>query len=407
MSNGLVPTLNVSIDFTNAPTNATRVWTDVTTDVRSLNYTLSGRNDVLATTSTGSLSMTLSNKSGNYDPSNTNGAYTVAHGYLGVRQFLYIQVQGQWSGTAYNRWTGCIESWDVSWPSAGKDNIVSVTASDVLQILNNFDLGGNDLPEESTGARVATVCALIPALPCTNTPGRSYCVDSGTLTPGMSAMSHLQQVESTENGRLFADGGGTINFQDRYWRVFNSTTVQGTIGDAAGEIRYTPTADLASNTSNLWNHAVINPTPSPGESGLGTAIADNTASQTAYFPRTIQKTYLTDNLYDCIDAAQWLVQIYGTPKPKLPAIQLLPSQNTSLWPAVLGLNNSDLVTFKRRPSYGGTISSNMYIEQVAETIIPGTDWQTTVQMLPVLDYPGVSLWILGTAALGSTTALAY
>ena len=52
---GNLPLLEVCIDFTNNPTNGSRVWTDVTADIRQISYTRAGRSDALQQTATGSL----------------------------------------------------------------------------------------------------------------------------------------------------------------------------------------------------------------------------------------------------------------------------------------------------------------------------------------------------------------
>ena len=66
--------------------------------------------------------------------------------------------------------------------------------------------------------------------------GQSSIVDSGTISTGTNALSHLQDVEATENGRLFADAGGTIQFQDRHYRLQHSASPMGTIGDGTAPL---------------------------------------------------------------------------------------------------------------------------------------------------------------------------
>ena len=407
------PMLNVAIDFTNSPTSPTRTWTDVTECVRSLSYTLDGRTDVLATTSTGTLSMLLDNNTGNFDPLMFGGAYS-GEGHLGIRRFLWVRVQGQYGATTSVRWTGLIDSWSPGWPSAGRDNVCAVTASTGLMVLNNFDLGGNDFPQEWTGARVQAVMALIPAFSVNAAAGHSICVDTGLISYGIKALSHLQQVEDTENGRLFFDASGVLQFQDRYWRINYSPTPLGTIGDQPGQIPYDPGASMALNDSQVWSQAVITPTAAPGAaSSGGTAVYLNEAAAANDFQRTISKTYLTDDIFDCEDGAAWLTQIYGDPAPKLPALALQGMAAPALWPQILSMANSQRWTFVRTPSYadGFGIASDHYIEQVSEVVVPGTSWVTTVQLLPCADYGNApNFWQLGYSeygTLGQQTYLSY
>src|SRR4051812_33820982 len=85
------PGLSVEIDFTNDPTNPTRVWTDITPDIRALTYTRSGRDDELQRTSAGTLTCTLDNRTGKYDPTNTTSPY-----WPGVKRMRWIRVRAYW-----------------------------------------------------------------------------------------------------------------------------------------------------------------------------------------------------------------------------------------------------------------------------------------------------------------------
>ena len=215
---GALPKLKVEVDFANDPSGTTRDWTDITADVRSLSYTRSGRNDVLQRTSTGTLSMVLDNASGDYDPSNAASVYAP-----GPKRMRWIRVTAQWAGDAYPRWQGLVTSWAASWPQAGKDSVVSVTASDALKVLNLTDIGGSVFPAQRTDERVSLICSLVNLVAGVAT-GQTDVVASGTISPNTSALSHLQDVEDTENGRLYADASAQIIFQDRHWRLTRSTT---------------------------------------------------------------------------------------------------------------------------------------------------------------------------------------
>ncbi len=390
-AHGKLPSLEVSIDFTNDPTGSTRTWTDVTTDVRQLSYTRGGRSDALQQTSQGSLSMVLDNLLGNYDPSNTAGVY-----YPGVKRMRWMRVRAQWAGVTYNRWQGLIGSWAVSWPGPGKDSIVSVTATDSLKVLSLLNLVDAVYAPERTDERFTAV--LITAqLPWTATVGQSRVV-LGTIST--SGLSHIQDVENTENGRIFADAGGTIVFQDRSYRLTHSATSQGTIGDASGEIPYRDTS-YTSDDANIWNEALVTP------SGGTAETASDATSEGHYFTRTLSRSLLTSDQAEALDAAQYLVATYKDPAPKLPALTLLPARSTSAWPIVLGAANSQRFTFRRRPSYGGTINADGFVEQVADTVTPGAGWDVTLQLAPAVDQ---SFWMLGDASfglLGKTTVLIY
>lgn len=392
-SKGLLPLLEVSVDFTNDPTNPTRVWTDITLDVRSLSFTRAGRTDPTQSTTPGRLTMVMNNRSGNYDPTNAAGVY-----YPGVKQTRWLRVRAQWAGVTYNRWQGVIQGIELQWPEAGKDATATVTAASALGVLNVFDLGSYSFAAERTDQRVADVCAL-PGLPTNLDTGISSVVVSGTFSYGNSALSHLQQVEQTENGRLFDDAGGTVVFQSRHWRLLNAAASSGTIGDAAGQIPYTEQAQLTSDDTNLWNLAAVTP------SGGSVVTSYAAVSGTAHYPRALTRTLLTSDPVEAESCAQYLVGIYGSPSPKLPALTLKPARATGTWATVLSLANSQRATFKRAAA--AAISDDGYVEQIGEAILPGSQWDVTVQLSAAADQSG---WILQDAVLGvlgSTTVLVY
>lgn len=391
-----LPDLSVEIDFTTDPTTPIREWTDVTTDVRALAYARSGRSDPLQQTSTGSLSMTLNNRSGNYDPLNTTGAY-----YPGVKRLRWMRVRARWNGIVYPRWQGVITTITPSWPGS-HDSVVDIQAADALTVLSLFDLGGLDLVAKLSGDRVTDVCDAAGLVSVVD-PGISTMVDTGTISTGSSALSHLQAVEETENGRVFADESGRIVFQDRHHRWPPSS--KGTIGDHAGEIPYRDVA-LTQDDSNVWNRAAVT-TATPAGGTAVEVFATDPASQASYYARTLTRTLLTADATEAQSAAEYLVNLYGDPPAKLPLVTLLPVRDTAKWPTVLSAANGQQFTFRRRPTYGGTITIDTFVEQVSDVVTPGEAWDISVQLTPG---DGQQFWVLDDpvySLLDSTTFLAY
>ena len=396
-AHGKMPQLTVSMDFTHSPTTITRTWVDITTDVRSLSYTQGGLNDFLQRPAAGSLSMVLDNSSGNYDPTNTSGAH-----YPHIEREIPIKVEALWNGTNYQRWAGFVGSWVPSWPQSGKDSIVTVTAFDLFALLNILDIGGTDIPANDTGNQAYAVFVAAYGATVANEylkfdTGISSAIDSGKLAAGTTAMSYLGSLLDTENGRMFIDGHGNLNFENRHHRMTaaHSVSPQMILGDNPGEIPYRA-GDLTFNDTNIWNRAIV--TTQDGVNG----IVDNAASQARFFQRVVQRTILNNNHAEALACAGWLTNLYGDPAPKLPPIELLPTQATGLatqyvaWDQTLGLTNGARVTFRRRPKYGGTIAIDQFVEQISETIVPGM-WSTSLVLLPTQDQ---QMWVIGDSTYG-------
>lgn len=319
---GVLPLLSVEIDVTNAPTNPTRVWTDVTNDVRSLTYSRAGRQDELQRTQPGSLSMTLNSKSAKYDPTNPSG--------IGIRRTQWLRVRAQWNGVTYARWQGLIENISQSWPQAGKvTSVVTITAADAMKVLTLFDLKGRTFPAQTTDARVSAICAAAGVSASIDDAGQSTLIPVTAALPKQSyADQHLQQVEQTENGLVFAGPEGAIHFQSRHYRTLHSQTAKATIGDTSGAILYRDSATVDTDDAYLVN--LVGVTPTNADGSLGTdQVASDATSETNHFQRTsstVDRTILVSSWVEALACAQWLVNRYGEPSPRVPTVEIIGSQ---------------------------------------------------------------------------------
>jgi hypothetical protein len=396
-----MPMIEISADFVNSPTVITRTWTDITTDVRSASWTQSGLNDFLQRPAAGSLSMVLDNTSGDYDPTNISSPY-----YGHVEREIPIRVQAYWNGNVYPRFWGYVSAWTPSWPQSGNDSIVTLTGFDLLALLNILDIGGTDIPAQDTGSQAYAVMVAAYGATVANANlvydiGVSQAIDSGILAAGTTAMSYLGSLLDTENGRLYVGGEGYLHFESRTHRMTaaHSITPQLVLGENAGEVPYR-TADLEYNDTNIWNHAIVTT-----QDGVN-SISDNAASQARFFQRTISRNVLNNNHTEALACGGWLTNLYGDPAPKLPPLELLPTEAMSMvlghptpaiaWDAVLGLTNGARVAFKRRPRYGGTIAIDQFVEQITETVVPGF-YSTSLITLPTQDQ---QMWVLGDSLQG-------
>lgn len=391
---GTVPDLCVEIDFTNDPTNPTRVWTDVTTDVRRLDYTGAGRKQELQRTEAGALTAVMNNRHGNYDATNPSGAY-----YPGVKRRRWMRVRGRWASIIYPRWQGLIQTYSQTWPESGKDAICTIRATDASMILNLFDLEGQTFGSQTTDARVAAVCALASLPYIVDTDAASTIDAVGPFAVASYALPHLQDVELTENGLLYADAAGSIVFQGRHYRILHSPTAIDTIGDGVGEIPYRDAThelddgDLATSV-----------TVTPAGGGTPITVSDSDA-EAAYFPTSqtnINRTLLLSDPIETRACGEYLLNRYKDSSPRVPAVELLGMRTTAKWPEILAASNSDRFAWKRSAA-PHTITEDVYVEQISESVAPGT-WQMFAQLSPAIDQAG---WVAGVSRAGVDTRANY
>lgn len=391
------PKLTVEIDFVNNPTSVTRTWVEVTRWVRSIDFTRDGRTDELGRTEPGTLNMLLDNNDGRFDHTNATSPY-----YPNVKRLRWCRVLATWAGITYPCWAGLIESWEQKWPSMGFDATVDVSAVSVTASLNLTDLVGTSRPGEFTGTRVQ---AILDYAGVTN-----YDIDTGvvsvaadTFTTGTNALQHLQEVENTEGGLLFAEADGTIRFQARRYRATNPSSLVpvGLMADQnrGEDLRYSDDASYNYDSAYMWNQAGVTPLGGTEETWT------DAAAVAAYFPRRLTESIQSASQAEALNRAQYLVQRHADPAARLPAVTVLGASHKLGWPILLGLTNSDRLTWQRYAKKK-TITQDVYVERVQMGITPG-GWRTVMNLSPV---DTSLMWLAGNAnasQAGQTTWAAY
>lgn len=379
----VVPDLKFEIDFTNDASNPTRAYTDVTADVREIGWVRGGRNNELQRTEAGTLDALLNNRAGKYDSTNTASPY-----YPGVKRMRWCRASGTWAGVTYKRWTGLIETWKQEWPAYGTDAVVTVSAVDAFKVLNLFDLNGLSYGAQLPGDRVASVCASV-GLPSSIEAGADLLPAVGPFAEGSMALPHLLAVEENENGLMFVAADGTVTFQSRYYRMLNSSTPLGVIGDTFGTIPYR-TGELDLDDADIYNIAVVTP-----DGGTPETSSDATSIAT-HFKRPLNRSMLSTSQALAQSAAQFLVGLYADPDPRIPMVELVGANDPSKWPAILSADNSDRFTWKRT-GMAHTIQQDVFVERIAESVRPNMQWDVTLQLSPASDRVG---WVAQDAVYG-------
>lgn len=428
-ADGTTPNLIVEVDWDTDPTTSIREWTDITDYVRSISYSVAGRQNELQRTEAGTLNCTVSNRDGRFDPTNTTGAW-----YPNVKRTRWLRVRSVWDSVIYPEWQGLIEAIDGEWPSAGFDATAAITASDAFKPLNLYDLNGKTYPAQMTGARVAAVAADAQVQVGTTDIGVSE-LPAITFTSATSALSHLQALEDNEAGIVYTDAAGALTFQDRHHRTLYNGTSQATIGDiteGAGswgwgegdysegpwggaeedELRYAAGVQFEYDDSNIWNRIVVTAAQDADTPDIPPVpqTATNTTSIAQHYERTKEKTLLSNSQTEALAAAQYYAARYAEPSPRLPVCRVIVRTNTSFWPVVLAAKNSDRFLWKRRPfteSVGRTIELPVYVEKKMTTIIPKTDWQVSFQFSPATDILFWRLGVAGYSELDETAVLQF
>lgn len=115
---------------------------------------------------------------------------------------------------------------------------------------------------------------------------------------------------------------------------------------------------------------------------------------------------LTTSQYEADDFANWIVNLYGTPKVRVPSVtvDLVGQTSTALTTSLLNLELGDKITFTNLPSQAPASTMSFFVEGYTETIGYQTH-KLTLNLSPTDVYDDV--WILGVSTLGNNTVLGY
>lgn len=357
---------------------------------------------------------------GNYIPGSATAFTWVAGAALSIAATGY-------TGTVEDVFHGYIEKWPMSWDN-GIEPIVTIEAADGMTVLAKGKLNAT-YASEKTNVRISNVLDAVSW-----TVGAAWVLDSvtnsqlGTTTilgpvndrflsqaqttlqastlADETALQHIQDAVQAENGLWFIGRDGAVYFygrHDKYRPDYIADTTE--FGDAIGELRYVDLA-FSYDDDDIYNDVRMTRTG-------GTAqTASDTASQLAYFVRTLsQDNLLANSDSEMSDRANWLLARHKDPQSRIREMELEGAQD-ELWAAMLGVEIGDRIRVTRRPTVGAAIIEDYHVEGVQHDIAKRR-WRMRLA-LSAAD-PRLYWLVCGSAGdefsasavLGTTTILAY
>jgi hypothetical protein len=266
-------------------------YVDITSYVNSVSIN-KGISRQLDDYSAGTLSITFTNNDRTFDPLNTSSVlWYVVGGYTMVQPGANIRV----SAAGVRRFTGVVQSWDLSYGQAGFDGQATLTALDKLfkASSQNFT-GGTQYVVESTSDRMKRV------LNYNNFGASEYSKIESTQTPvggdvnnaGDNVLSYLQNLARTEPGDFFSNASAVLTFKDRSFTdyTWTNTTRQNLI-----KYPGTATASDVDGWYNGYDPAPANTNPPYGGTPNKSKIEPlSIATEMTYF-ETNQDKYNPDS----------------------------------------------------------------------------------------------------------------
>lgn len=341
-----------------------RAWADVTSYTQEVTIQR-GRSRQLDVFDSGTATITLSNNTRLFDPTNTSGTY---YGGIVPRQPVRISANGNYL------FVGFIDDWNIDY-AVPTNSRVTVTCVDAFSIMATIDLDEYDnLVGERTDERITTVLAL-PEV--TTTFSTNLAVGDSTLTDdriaeGTKLLDYLQQVNKSEQGYLFIDRTGALTFINRN----TSASFAASAGTeplftdqtpaAASEYKYTEVG-VQYGTELLYNRITVQNVDS-----LVVQTADDLASQADYQVRDLSLTdLLLETDTSALGLANYLLGKYSRPVFRYDSVRVsLQNLNTADQNTLLELDMAGLVKVERNFTTGTPTKVERYglIEGIQHTI---------------------------------------
>jgi hypothetical protein len=400
-----VPVINAIINFSTGPAFAQAMiidqgilGTNVLADSASVIVDVSNRINRIETNrgrtalsdqfQTGSLSLTIIDQNGDFNPQNVSGPY-----YNLLTPMKKVQITATYNGVTYPIFSGFITSYVTRYPDESSADLATTT----IEAVDAFRLAQLAQISTVTGASAGDLAGtrINEILDEISWPASLRDVDAGITTmqadPGTNrtALTALTTVATSEYGALYVDAYGSFVFQDRAVTVGSISGTPTVFADNGTGIVYYDAAWVL-NDVLIFNKATITRTG-------GTAqVASNQASIDKYFLHS----YFQDNLLMQTDAvaldyAQAYVASRAETSIRCDAIVLdlyTPNYDTGVV-AALDLDFFDPITIITTQPGGSLLDKTLQIFGVRMNITPNS-WKTTFTTLePVIDG-----FIIGTSA---------
>jgi len=340
----------------------------------------------------GSLTMTLDNLSGNYDPDNPASPYRW-NGYSTLTRGLGVRVQATYAATAYTIYLGYLEQIDAD---VSLDPVVTMTFTDALaQIaLQTVPAISSAYSGDTTAVRVGRIL---------DAAGWSASLRSLTgsrtmqpATYGDNALNLSEQAAACEFGRLYADRSGNIVLMPYESTYYTTQRIAFSDTRATGTVEY-DTIKTSPGAKYLTNNVVLTQTS-------GTTVTyTNALSAARYgtYSKAVTAPLLSGTTATTL--AQIIGDRYAYPTTRVDELEFDAYGLGTLWPQVLQSDLGDRVTVARTTVDGRARIFNSLIESLNHDIsING--WRISLDLSPGISG---SLFTLGSSLLGGTDILYY
>lgn len=339
---------------------------------RSISFTVRrGRDDYTQPYRAGTATVVMRNLDGDLDPDNTTGPY-----YGEILTGRRIRITSNKGSLLYEQsvYVGFIVDYTLSYDVSGQATVTISCADGLSELAQRSINAGTAVVSQTTGARVTAILAL-PEVDYTYATsidtGFSTCA-AGTASGNV--LSYLFQVATTEQGALFVDKGGTLQFVDRY-ALLNASTF--TFSDDGSGTAYTDITRLITQTE-LYNQLTAN------RPAAADVIENNTANQAIYGIRFLDlgEVLFATNA-EVTDMLDYALVRYSSTTPRISRVTVTLDPLSALTVGQLMLLDlTSSVTVEFTPPGVTQLTLESSIEYVEHQYTYGSTWRVTFGLTP-------------------------
>lgn len=366
-------------------------WTALpTSDVRSVSIRR-GRTREDQAVQPGTLTLTLDNRSGTYDPDNSASSYNW-NGYTILSTGLGVRVKATYAATTYIIYTGYLENID---SDVSLDPVAVFTCTDALALLARQTIS-MVAPQENTALRVGRVLDAIGWSASARSLTSSRTLVSKTVTD--TALALCEVASTSEFGRLFASCDGNIVLQPYESLFTNPFRVVLSDDRDSGSIEYDA---IVTNPGSKYLVNIASVTDGTG--AVTTATNVNSFSRYGGYQRAIT-TELDPTVSSISAFAQIIADRNALPETRVDSIDFtVAGLGDAVWPQLLQSELGDNVNVERTSVDGRTRLFTSLIEALNHDITPN-DWRVHMDLSPS---KRTGTFILNSSLLNGSDTLWY
>lgn len=221
-------------------------------------------------------------------------------------------------------------------------------------------------------------------------------------TPSGSIFDIVAEVAGYQDGLVFPDAAGQLQYRDRVMSFQQSTRAVLGEDETGGEVAYQPGLAPSFTPTFVYNNVEVDNTQglnltTPQTSAI---VAVDDTSNRKYGTRTLPRGTRFTDVYRAWDICWWYLARYAYPQRRAESITIEAAAAPARWPFILGVEVGDLVPATKRHLGAPPYTIRCQVLRVAPRIVYGNNGQISGSVTLTLAAAAPPVPIANNPALG-------